>query len=462
MAYRKPDLQTLPRINNINRAPNTVKDGSGQHLHPLLTTDGHQVVNVANAITTTAGDLKARTDIADANTSTNILCDAQGHLKVDVENQPVADLKARTTIADANTSTNLLCDAQGHLKVDEKNSSQLRKTFTEGQDPSNDLGNNATVTTGFSVMGGCDNVNGNFSQINPLRVNTDGKVGLFATTGDIADLRNVSNSKSVATLSNEINDKLTHGGVNLADLTTDIKNSITDTTQKTQLLGNSAVDGSGTQKHLLADNDGHLQVDILNHPLADGKARTDIADANTSIFLKCSASGSLNVKQDDHASVTVQGVSDQANPFGTKKPLLIDTAGKLLTSDAQLTSGGISIAQLTDSIKTFISDATKTGGTITIADPFVSGTSSSSVDVGADRTSIFVYTDGMSGSHGGFVLQGSQDNSNFYNLKTLSPQTLNSLVNISGGGTFGYRYYRLHNQGANVTVTNPHYNAYNN
>jgi hypothetical protein len=38
----------------------------------------------------------------------------------------------------------------------------------------------------------------------------------------------------------------------------------TDGTQKTQILGNTSSDGSGSQRHLLTDVQGHLQVDVLN------------------------------------------------------------------------------------------------------------------------------------------------------------------------------------------------------
>ena len=80
------------------------------------------------------------------------------------------------------------------------------KTFSGKTDPSEAVPNGTTTTKQFVIAGGCDEVNANFDEINPIRVNTDGKVNMFATTGDITDLRNVSNGKSVAVLSNEINE----------------------------------------------------------------------------------------------------------------------------------------------------------------------------------------------------------------------------------------------------------------
>ena len=84
-----------------------------------------------------------------------------------------------------------------------------------------------------------------------------------------------------------------------------------------------------THKRVKCDANGKLEV-VSSTGVNDLTARTTIGDSGTSTNLKCSATGSLLVKQDDHASVVAQGVSDQGNPFGTKKPLLIDTDGKLI------------------------------------------------------------------------------------------------------------------------------------
>ena len=103
---------------------------------------------------------------------------------------------------------------------------------------------------------------------------------------------------------------------------------------------------AGTFLHCSAT--GGLETDVITGPALSG--RVDIA-VDTPTFLKCSAAGSLQVKQDDHASVVAQGVSDQANPFGTKKPFLIDTDGKLQT------------AAVVNVISGFALDTTLTNGT---------------------------------------------------------------------------------------------------
>jgi hypothetical protein len=84
--------------------------------------------------------LHARTNITDSLTETAVLCDAAGHLQVDIPATTAikledlsstidadhvnnsrslpATMKARSTIGDHTTGTYLLCDAAGHLQVD--------------------------------------------------------------------------------------------------------------------------------------------------------------------------------------------------------------------------------------------------------------------------------------------------------------------------------------------------------
>jgi hypothetical protein len=117
--------------------------------------------------------------------------------------------------------------------------------------------------------------------------------------------------------------------------------------------------GVDASTFLQCDAQGHLSTDVKSLPQLSG--RQDIT-VNSGTFLKCSAAGSLQVKQDDHASVVAQGVSDQANPFGTKKPLLIDSSGKLNT-----------IAQV-NTITGFALDATLTNGTQVVKQKVVRST----------------------------------------------------------------------------------------
>ena len=80
----------------------------------------------------------------------------------------------------------------------------------------------------------------------------------------------------------------------------------TDGTQKVQILGNTANDGSGTQKHLVTDTQGHLQVDVVNQDrTANLQGFTDINDANSVVRLLADSSGHLQV--DTAGTITVTG-----------------------------------------------------------------------------------------------------------------------------------------------------------
>ena len=168
-------------------------------------------------------------------------------------------------------------------------------------------------------------------------------------------------------------------------------------------------------------------------------ARTDIADDATKINLKCSAAGSLSVKMDDHASVVIQGVSDQANPFGTKKPLLIDTTGKLEV----VTSPNV------------------VRGTFTCTDGAATGLNqysySSAMDTLNHATIHFTLISSAGSGHGGIVLHGSNDGSSYVALQAFSIQTISvggsNTHHYAGSFTSGHRYYKIQNNGAAMSST---------
>lgn len=237
---------------------------------------------------------------------------------------------------------------------------------------------------------------------------------------------------------------------------------------------------------------GYSQTDNLFRTLqteADGKLNvglngfTDIADGSTAVRAKISTQGSISVKQDDHASVVVQGVSDQANAFATKKPLLINTDGKLLVETTSSTVAPVSSATTLSAVQICGYDETGTSldvlkidtvgnlktanntpinrGTITFPAPFGAGATSTSVDVGNYKNFHF-HTEGSATSgHAGFILQGSNDNTNFVKIQSYTPQSVAGVDNIRGSIQDGYRYYRLENGGLSVSITTSIYNLYN-
>ena len=75
------------------------------------------------------------------------------------------------------------------------------------------------------------------------------------------------------------------------------------------IAGNSSVDGTGDDRHVLVDAAGHLQVDVLSGGGASAlKARQDIAvDSDT--FLHCDAAGNLQV---DVASAPTTAITHAA------------------------------------------------------------------------------------------------------------------------------------------------------
>ena len=75
------------------------------------------------------------------------------------------------------------------------------------------------------------------------------------------------------------------------------------------IAGNSSVDGTGGDRHVLVDAAGHLQVDVLSGGGASAlKARQDIGVASDT-FLHCDAAGNLQV---DVASAPTTAITHAA------------------------------------------------------------------------------------------------------------------------------------------------------
>ena len=328
------------------------------------------------------------------------------------------DLKARTTITNALTSKHLKCSNEGVLTTI-KNVKVATSGSLKVDNEEITAGNHTTLTQATQVLNYGKDINN--STIRALSMNGD-----YTLVNDVVN-----------------------------------KGIMTDGTQKTQIYGNSNAGGSGTNNEavvnasgaVLVINDGGVEIDAKNDAGAQKDLRcdnngrlfvginayTDNTDDTTATKLKCSSAGSLLVKQDDHASVTIQGVSDQANPFGTKKPLLINTSGALITNPEPQISRG----------------------SVTFPAPFGADAVSTSVDVGNNKTINFHFEGSMGGTHDGFIIQGSNDNSNFVKTQFITPVTTGTIVSVRGSVTRGYRYYRIENAGDSTSVTTSHYNAYN-
>ena len=236
------------------------------------------------------------------------------------------------------------------------------------------------------------------------------------------------------------------------------KGILTGGTQITKVQGNSQANGSGTNSNILVttagacltiNEGGNIRIDaktdggVGKDIRCDGNGRlysglvayTDISNDTTAVRVKTTALGSISVKQDDHASVVVQGVSDQSNPFGTKKPLLIDTTGKLQV---------VSVATI---LRGQIGGFTGGTGTGWNADAF-----SNAIDMEFHKTIEFHIQSSATGSHN-IEVHISNDNSTYVAQQKFSLQTIGSTEMFKGSLTSGFRYIKLKNVGTNITST---------
>ena len=253
---------------SVNVLGNEVGDGSGavRHLHldangnlhsSVVNTVNVNPANVANSLVTDAPTsalttaLTGRTTIGTANTTTHLLCDAAGHLQVDVPSTVgikiedisstldadhannsrsiVTTMKGRTNISDHTTGTYLLTDANGHLAVEDKMLTVVAPTVSLAD------------TTQLQ------------------RVNLS--------------LHDVGNS-TTRTAKCDANGRL----IVTADAITAGDDATVTTAQQNLVYGRA---GAASLKALAVDSDGHLQVDILS----GGGGGGDASAANQSTMI---------------------------------------------------------------------------------------------------------------------------------------------------------------------------------
>ncbi len=157
----------------------------------------------------------------------------------------------------------------------------------------------------------------------------------------------------------------------------------------------------------------------------------------------------INVDSNGHLKVTLNDIEPNITSaikteiFGldgsTQRQVAVDSSGRLTTNTIYLIQRG----------------------TITFPAPFTSGGVSSSIDV-SDKTTFDFHIEGMTNTHTGFIVQASNDNTNFYSIEMFMPQTVGLTTYIGGSVTRGFRYYRIENAGTSVSVTASPFNSYNN
>ena len=112
-----------------------------------------------------------------------------GNQQVEITNFHTAPtiVKGQTDITNPSSQIPLKCSVDGKLEVSTNLTSGLR-TFTSGTDPSESVA--SPLDKNQVVIAGCDNVNTSFSQINPMRIDHNGK--LFVHNNDLSGRTSIS------------------------------------------------------------------------------------------------------------------------------------------------------------------------------------------------------------------------------------------------------------------------------
>lgn len=336
------------------------------------------------------GDLKARTDITNALTSTHLKCDTNGVLETSINR-----LQGLTDIDDITTRKNVRVETSGAIKVN-------NEEMNSGNDTSISGSRQQVLTYSKDLVSGnlkaltCD-TNGNLNTALPAVAPIDGtqslpavQIGGYDSSGLDFKALQVNNNRALETSDEKITKgegDITGGG---------------DGLQQVLMYGK---DQSGNLDPINVDSNGHLKITL-----------NDI-EANITNAIK----------------TEIMGIDGS-----TQRQVTVDSSGRLLTNTIYLI----------------------TRGTITFPAPFGSGAVSSSIDLLHKKTLNF-HLEGMTNTHTGFIVQGSNDNTNFYSLQMFTPQTVGITDYIGGSITKGFRYYRIENGGSSVTITASPFNAYN-
>tara|TARA_R110002153_G_scaffold185499_1_gene338597 strand:- start:11241 stop:11936 length:696 start_codon:yes stop_codon:yes gene_type:complete len=196
----------------------------------------------------------------------------------------------------------------------------------------------------------------------------------------------------------------------------------------TTLLNSQSQDGNGSGTKL------GIMIDSISSSNNTIKDNTEFVNSRLNNVQTAQTSTLLNTGQNTRLIGTTN-----KDGSGSVKYAVLDTDGKLMTA----------------------SSPTITRSTMTFPSPFDTGAVSSSVDVGNNKTFHCHLEGSITDMHSGFVIQGSNDNTNFVKIQLFWPQTTDSQVSIRGSISDGYKYYRFENIGTSVSLTTKIYNAYN-
>ena len=250
------------------------------------------------------GDMKARTDIADPATSTFVKCNTDGTLEMTAELSSAGlatsaiqtdgtqktQILGNTSADGTGTAHHIHCDANGNIKVINVASVNVLPANAVNSGITNDPANSVAV----GLRGRTDIADAStetFCLVDAqghLQVDTAGTITITGDTqikaeDDSASARNIRCNNSGHIKSQLIGNTVGDGSgtskvvqVNdagqlktklIAEDNTATRREVRCNTVghlQTALLGNTAGDGSGTIKNVVTDSDGHLQVDVLS------------------------------------------------------------------------------------------------------------------------------------------------------------------------------------------------------
>jgi hypothetical protein len=241
--------------------------------------------------------------------------------------------------------------------------------------------------------------------------------------------------------------------VDVIELTASGKISTSTALSSVQMCGYREDTGNSFHTFKVA-SDGTMHTNLFGY--------TDVGDNNSAVRVGCDTAGNLStldstlnakISKGDGVISAGSGGIQQNLMYGKDAsnnldPLKIDAQGHL-----EITVDDVS-ANITNELPV---QHKITRGTVTVASPFVSGGTSSVIDVG-DKKNFNFHMVGAGGSHSGFFVEGSNDNSNFVKVAEFLPQSLGGSSYIGGSVSKGFRYYRIENGGADANITFSVYN----
>ena len=233
---------------------NTEGDGSGTSKHIHVDSNGNVNSQIINTVSTNA----FRTVIGDGSTNSHALVDANGHVQTDIVN--TANVKFEDISSSLNSGT--ANDPANSLAVGLRGRQTITDASTETFLQCNSSGHLQVETAGTITITGDAQIKAedDSASARNIRCNNSGHVKsqlIGNTVGDGSGTSKVVQVNDAGQLKTKL----------VAEDNTATRREVRCNTVghlQTALLGNTAGDGSGTIKNVVTDSDGHLQVDVLS------------------------------------------------------------------------------------------------------------------------------------------------------------------------------------------------------